>query len=97
MVSVAGHLVGRQIREMISACVAGSNETAASIHHALMPLVDSLFCESNPIPLKFALNEVGFSVGDPRLPLVPATEAGRTVVRGALANAQIDLPVPAQV
>ena len=97
VVSVAGHLVGRQIRELISACVAGSNATAASIHHALTPLVDALFCESNPIPLKFALNEVGLTVGEPRLPLLPATEAARATVRAALEASQIDLPVPTPV
>lgn len=97
VVSVAGHLVGAQIREMISACVAGSNETAASIHHRLTLLIDALFCESNPTPLKFALNEVGFPVGDPRLPLLPATEAARATVRAALARSEVDLPVPAKV
>ncbi len=96
VVSVAGHLVGRQIRELISACVAGSNETAASIHHTLTPLIEALFCESNPTPLKFALNEVGFTVGDPRLPLLPATESARATVRAALDAAQIDLPVRAE-
>lgn len=97
VVSVAAHLVGTQIREMISACVAGSNDTAAGIHHALTPLVEALFCESNPTPLKFALNEVGFAVGEPRLPLLPATEAARATVRAVLEVAQIDLPVTASV
>ena len=97
VVSVAAHLVGTQIREMISACVAGSNDTAAGIHHALTPLIDALFCESNPTPLKFALNEVGFAVGEPRLPLLPATEAARATVRAVLEVAQIDLPVTASV
>jgi 4-hydroxy-tetrahydrodipicolinate synthase len=95
VVSVAGHLVGAQIREMISACVAGSNETAAGIHHALTPLIDALFCETSPSPLKFALNEVGFPAGDPRLPLLPATDEARTTVRAALEGAQVDLPLAA--
>jgi 4-hydroxy-tetrahydrodipicolinate synthase len=97
VVSVAGHLVGAQIREMISACVAGSNETAAGLHYRLTPLIDALFCESNPTPLKFALNEVGFPVGDPRMPLLPATEAARATIRAALARTEVDLPVPAKI
>ena len=92
VVSVAAHLVGRQIREMISACCAGSN-VAASIHRRLMPLVDALFIESNPIPMKHALAEAGFAVGPPRLPLTPATEATIEALRLELARHTIDLPV----
>jgi 4-hydroxy-tetrahydrodipicolinate synthase len=93
VVSVAGHLVGRQIREMISACCSGSS-VAASIHHRLMPLVDALFIESNPIAVKQALAEAGFPVGPPRLPLTPATDRTIEVLRAALASQTIDLPVP---
>ena len=42
---------------------------------ALMPLIDALFCEVNPIPVKQALNLAGFDVGLPRLPLTPLSEA----------------------
>ena len=94
VVSVASHLVGRQIREMISASVAGSNQRALELHRRLMPLVDSLFVESNPSPVKFALNEIGFVVGEPRLPMVPPSDAAAEVIRAELARHQIDLPVP---
>ncbi len=95
VVSVVAHLVGRQLREMISACVAGSNERAAEIHRRLMPLVDAMFIESNPIPAKFALNELGFPAGEPRLPLVPASEAAAERIRAELARHEIDLVVAA--
>ncbi|MEZ4501909.1 MAG: 4-hydroxy-tetrahydrodipicolinate synthase [Dehalococcoidia bacterium] len=93
VVSVAGHLVGRQIREQISACCSGSS-VASSIHHRLMPLVEALFIESNPIAVKQALAEAGFPVGPPRLPLTPATDRTIEVLRAALASQTVDLPIP---
>ena len=95
VVSVASHLAGKQIAEMMAAAVAGDLATASAIHRRLLPLVDSLFYESSPGPLKFALNHLGFAVGPPRLPLVEASDAARALLRGELAKHQIDLPVPA--
>ena len=92
-VSVAAHLVGRQLREMISACVAGSNGRAAEFHRRLAPLIEVLFVESNPIPVKFALNELGFPAGEPRLPLTPPSVAAAERIRAELARQQIDLTV----
>jgi 4-hydroxy-tetrahydrodipicolinate synthase len=70
VVSVASHLVGERIAEMIRLAVSGELEAAAVIHRELIPLVRALFQTTNPIPLKAALNAVGFAVGKPRLPLV---------------------------
>jgi 4-hydroxy-tetrahydrodipicolinate synthase len=96
VVSVAAHLVGRQIREMISACLAGSNPRALEFHLATLPLTNALFIESNPGPVKFALNKIGFPAGDVRLPLVAPTESTMAIVRAELESAQIDLLVPAR-
>src|SRR5207237_126592 len=86
IVSVAAHLVGRQIAEMIGAFFNGNTTQAAEIHHRLMPLVDALFVTSSPIPLKYALGKVGMPVGDPRLPLVPIDARSQAVMDAALAN-----------
>ncbi|MSQ42144.1 MAG: 4-hydroxy-tetrahydrodipicolinate synthase [Dehalococcoidia bacterium] len=94
VVSVAAHLVGWQICELIAACVAGSNAAAAEIHRRLLPLVDVLFVESNPIPTKCALNALGFAVGDPRLPLLPASAGAAERISAELARHRIDLPLP---
>jgi 4-hydroxy-tetrahydrodipicolinate synthase len=94
VVSVASHLVGRQIAELMQAFLAGDTARAGRIHHRLMPLVDALFVTSSPIPLKYALNTIGMRVGDPRLPLVPIDAKSRAVMDAALAQAQIDLRVP---
>jgi len=68
VISVASHLVGIQIRDMIQKFLNGSLQEAAKIHLHLLPLVNALFIVSNPIPVKWALNYLGFSVGKPRLP-----------------------------
>ncbi len=96
IVSVAGHLVATQIRELVAACLAGNLVEAAALHHRLTPLVDVLFIESNPIPVKQALNEIGFEVGQPRLPLIGASEAAGMRIRAELARQQIDVRVPAR-
>jgi 4-hydroxy-tetrahydrodipicolinate synthase len=96
VVSVAAHLAGARIREQIGASVAGAYDAAKAIHDELMPLVDVLFIESNPIPTKFALNELGFDVGNARLPLVPASDAAAATIRAELARHRIDLPVSAK-
>jgi 4-hydroxy-tetrahydrodipicolinate synthase len=91
VVSVASHLVGLQIAELVSAHVAGDNARAAQLHHSLMPLVDALFVTSSPIPLKYALNRIGMRVGNPRLPLVPIDPKSQAVMDAALAVTRIDL------
>jgi 4-hydroxy-tetrahydrodipicolinate synthase len=73
VISVAAHLVGDRMKEMIELIQAGDAAAARKIHQDLLPLYKALFITSNPIPLKAALGMVGRSVGSPRLPLVPAT------------------------
>jgi 4-hydroxy-tetrahydrodipicolinate synthase len=93
VVSVASHLVGKQLAELMRAFLAGDNTRAAELHHRLMPLVDALFITSSPIPLKYALRKVGLPVGETRLPLVPIDDRSRAAMDAALARVTIDLPV----
>jgi 4-hydroxy-tetrahydrodipicolinate synthase len=69
VVSVASHLVGSPLQEMIQAFEAGKTEIAKEIHLKLFPLFKVLFCTANPIPLKAALKLQGWDVGSPRPPL----------------------------
>lgn len=92
-ISVASHLVGKQIKEMIDSAIAGKMEKAASIHHRLLPLIDVLFIVSNPVPVKYALNHIGFYVGKPRLPLVEPDEKSAAIIKEMLKKHKIDLPV----
>jgi 4-hydroxy-tetrahydrodipicolinate synthase len=91
VISVASHLVGLQIRDMIEKFVVGETRKAADIHRRLLSLVNMLFIISNPIPVKYALNHVGFPVGKPRLPLTEPDEKSAAFIRGTLSNYHIDL------
>ncbi|MEA5580882.1 4-hydroxy-tetrahydrodipicolinate synthase [Nodularia harveyana UHCC-0300] len=72
IVSVASHLVGNQLQQMIQAFNAGNIETATEIHLQLFPLFKALFLTTNPIPVKQALKLQGWAVGSNRLPLCEA-------------------------
>lgn len=91
IISVASHLVGNQIKEMIDSFISGKVTEAANIHRRLLPLVNALFIVSNPIPLKYALNHVGFNVGGLRLPLTEPDEKSAAFIKDTLKNYKIDL------
>jgi 4-hydroxy-tetrahydrodipicolinate synthase len=95
VISVASHLVGNQMREMINRLVSGKVSEAAAIHHRLLPLINALFVVSNPIPIKYALNYVGFRVGKPRLPLTEPDERSAAQIEAVLNTYKLDLPIPA--
>jgi len=92
-ISVVSHLVGKQIKEMMDKVLSGKVEEAAAIHRHLLPLVNALFVVSNPVPVKYALNQIGFNVGKPRLPLVEPDEKSAATIKEVLKKYQIDLPV----
>lgn len=73
VVSVASHVAGPQISAMIRAFLAGDPAQALTLHEQLLPLCKALFCTTNPIPVKAALELCGWPVGAPRLPLLSAT------------------------
>jgi len=73
VISVASHVVGPQMRELVEAQVAGDHTRALALHLQLLPLFKALFMTANPIMVKDALAQVGFPVGTCRLPLVPPT------------------------
>lgn len=93
VISVASHLVGKQIKEMINHALEGRISEAARIHRQLLPLFDALFIVSNPSPVKYALNHIGFRVGSPRPPLLPPDEKSAAHIRAMLADYHIDLPL----
>ena len=93
VISVISHLVGKQIKEMIDNIVSGKFNEAVGIHSRLLPLVNAMFVVSNPIPVKYALNHVGFRVGKARLPLTEPDEKSAELIRDTLKNYKIDLPI----
>ena len=94
VVSVAAHLVGSQIKQMMGYLLEGDVEKAAAEHRRLLPLFKVLFVVSNPIPVKHSLNHVGFNVGNPRLPLVPADPKSAAQIEEVLNRYEIDVPIP---
>ena len=74
VISVASHLAGSEFAAMIDHFKKGRTLQAQQVHSRLLPLFKGLFVVTNPIPVKAALNMIGRSVGDPRLPLLPLEE-----------------------
>jgi 4-hydroxy-tetrahydrodipicolinate synthase len=94
VICVVSHLAGLQMKEMITRVLAGEIEEAARIHLRLLPLMNSLMTLSaNPIPIKTALNRVGFRVGGLRLPLCEPDGATQDKIAAEVARHKIDLPV----
>lgn len=93
IISVASNLVGNQIKEMVNSVVDGDITKAAGIHHHLLPLVNALFIVSNPIPVKYAVNHIGFNVGKPRLPLIEPDAKSAAIIKDTLKKYRIDLLV----
>jgi 4-hydroxy-tetrahydrodipicolinate synthase len=87
VVSVASHLVGPQIHQMLDLIRTGDIPAARKIHETLAPLFNALFITSNPIPVKAALQMVGRGAGPTRLPLVAATRDEEARVRAVLEDA----------
>ena len=94
VISVASHIIGSQIKTMIEEFLKGETKIAAEIHRHLLPLMNSLFIITNPMPVKYALNYVGFPVGKPRLPLLEPDGKPAEIIRTMLDSYKLDLPVP---
>ena len=90
VISVASHVAGAAIREMIEAAASGRLSDATPLHHRLLPLFRGLFITANPIPVKAALQMVGFDAGGVRLPLI-ALDDDRREDLGALLRSLGDL------
>lgn len=74
VVSVAGHVIGKDIKAMINSFLQGKNDQAAKQHLQLMPIFEGMFITSNPVPVKAALKLKGFGTGRVRPPLADITE-----------------------
>lgn len=86
VISVAAHIVGTRMQEMIAAFFNGEITKAQNIHLQLLPFIKSMFITTNPIPIKTAVNIIGQNAGPLRLPLIPATEAELTLIKQALVD-----------
>jgi 4-hydroxy-tetrahydrodipicolinate synthase len=86
VISVVSNVVPSDVVAMINDFMSGHVRPAAKRHLRLFPLIKAMFIETNPTPVKAAMNLLGMSAGDPRLPLVPPTGASLKAIRRALTD-----------
>lgn len=84
VVSVSAHVIGKEMKEIITAFQNGDIKTAAALHRQLLPIMKSMFIAPNPAPVKAALQLVGQQVGGVRLPLVPLTDGEQEMINKSL-------------
>jgi 4-hydroxy-tetrahydrodipicolinate synthase len=83
-IAAVGHVVAPEVKAMCKAVWDGRLQEALSIHYRIMDVVDALFVEPNPTPVKQALEWLGLPAGPLRLPLESMTSSGQTVLRAAM-------------
>ena len=84
VISVLSNVIPTQTQIMCRAALAGDFDTAAALQIEFQPLIEALFCEVNPIPVKEAMKIIGFDCGGCRLPLSPMSETNRKKLRETL-------------
>ena len=84
VISVIANIAPKQTHDMCASYLAGDYETALKLQMKSLPLVDALFSEVNPIPVKRALNMMGMDVGSLRAPLCEMSDANATVLKQAM-------------
>ena len=75
IVSVAAHIIGKQIQSMMGKILEGDVESAATEHRHMLPIFKAIFWVTNPVPIKYAVNRSGMDIGGTRLPLWGPDEA----------------------
>ncbi len=91
VISVVSNIAPLDVAKMIEYYLAGKVELAAGMHRKLFPLIKAMFIETNPTPVKAAMNMLNMAAGEPRLPLVTPSETSQKAIRQAL----IDYGLPA--
>jgi 4-hydroxy-tetrahydrodipicolinate synthase len=97
--SCVGNFAPDPVAQLYDAFIAGDHERARSLHYDLHPLVDAAFAETNPVPVKWVMKQLGLLSSDhAREPLSPLSDTGRSRVRQLLAQSPhvaLDAPVTA--
>lgn len=84
VIAVISNIVPKTTRYMVNHALAGHREVALKLHHRLSPLIHCLGMETNPAPIKEAMNQVGLNVGQVRPPLAPVHPTTSTAIRRVL-------------
>ena len=94
-ISVTGHIVAAQQREMLDHILAGRLPEAAAIHRRLCRVTDACFLNGSPSTIRYVLRQLGFAIGEPRLPVVEPDDVTGAKVMAELRRHRLDVPVPA--
>ena len=89
VISVISNIIPKTVHNMTECYFAGNNKEATKLQLDTLEFTSAMFCEVNPIPVKAALNMIGFNAGIPRLPLVELSDSGKEMVKKALKNLNI--------
>lgn len=84
IVSVAAHIIGKELKQLVGLYKAGKVREAAELHAQLFPIFQGIFVTANPIPIKFLLNASGVQVGPVRPPLIPASSTEKQFLTSLL-------------
>ena len=93
IVSVAGNIIGDQIKGMMGMILEGEVERAAAEHRRLLPIFKALFWVTNPVPIKYAVKRSGFFAGPTRLPMAPPDEDFKAKFDKVMDTYEVGLPV----
>lgn len=81
VISVASNVCPKEMVELAGNALSGDHKTAIQMQRQLQPLMEMLFCEVNPIPVKYAMKCIGYDCGKCRLPLTELTQANKEKIR----------------
>jgi len=84
VISTTSNIIPKEMSELVKKCLAGDFDGAREIHFKFLPLMDAMFVETNPAPVKFAMNEMGMAAGSLRLPLVEVSFENKEKIRKVL-------------
>lgn len=84
VISVVGNIAPKETSELVKSWLSGNFKKAQKLHLKMLPLIKALFIETNPIPVKAALELLGVCRGEPRLPLTPIEPKNRALVKAEM-------------
>lgn len=93
IVSVASHIIGNEMQQMLADFTSDNIKQAASQHRKLLPIMNALFAAPNPVPVKTALQLTGIQTGKVRLPMIPLNEEETITLRQLLQAGNIKFSV----
>jgi 4-hydroxy-tetrahydrodipicolinate synthase len=91
VISVLSNVAPAQTHDMVAKYLEGDTDTSRKLQIDFIPLINALFCEVNPIPVKTALNLMGFEVGPTRMPLTKMEPNNVERLRNELRNCNIEI------